>query len=49
MPPTSGNIQTINGTVGGKHGVFQNIACIGLQCLKSPDLGGRVMGLDSKA
>ena len=43
----SGNIQTIHITVVGQHGVFQNLACIGMTTLTVPASRGIVMGLDS--
>ena len=45
----SGHIQTIQGTVRGKNGAFQNLACTGLKTLTAPDSRGIFMGLDSDA
>ena len=46
---TSGNIQTIHGLVGRKHGVFENLACVGYTSLTIPEARGIVMGLDTAA
>ena len=49
MPFTSGNIQTRDGTVGGKNGAFENLACAGMTNLTIPDSREIFMGIKNTA